>query len=154
MPMDIGQPILVIEDSDDDFEVLMMAFKAIEDFNYRIDRCTDGKEAIEYLFRKGPYESLEEYNLPGLILLDLTLPGSHGMELLDLIKTSRKLSHIPTIIFTSFDNDKIARECYSSGVNSFIVKPMEFRDTVQKISQTCNYWLNIASLPKPRFRIS
>ena len=139
--MELSQPILIIEDNDDDFEAIIRAFKRVPEFNYRIDRCVNGSEAIDYLCRQGPFANLRDYNLPGLLLLDLNMPGSTGFDVLEVVKSKKHLRTIPAIVLTTSQDQKDIQASYASGANTFVEKPQDFSELTLIIQRFAQYWL-------------
>ena len=142
------QSILVVEDSDDDFEIMMEGFDADTTFKNPVVRCEDGRDALNYLFHEPPYEDAEEHPRPGIILLDLNLPGIDGREALRRIKQSSKLSRIPVIVLTTSNDERDIQECYSLGANSYIQKPVDLGKFLEAVQRLKEYWLGVAILPK------
>lgn len=150
-PMELSQPILIIEDNDDDYEAIIRAFKKLPNFEYRIDRCIDGEEAIDYLLRQGPFASLRDYNLPGLLLVDLDMSSPDCIDVLKTIKSKEHLCAIPAIILTISHGENDIQAAYASGANTFVEKPLSFSELTKTIHHLTKYWLETASLPMPKF---
>ena len=120
----ISPPLLVIEDSDEDFTALVrIANKII--VNSSIYRCEDGEEALNFLYREEEYTDESISPRPSLIVLDLNLPGIDGREVLATIKQDRDLKTIPVIVFSTSSNPKDIDACYRQGVSGYIIKPMD-----------------------------
>jgi CheY-like chemotaxis protein len=102
----------------------------------------DGEEALRYL-----EHSKEEQAIPGLILLDLKLPKISGLEVLESIKADRNLKRIPVVVLTSSEEAKDVDECYRLGVNSYIVKPVDFKKFMEAIRTLGYYWLLLNKPP-------
>lgn len=94
------QPILVIEDSDEDFEALQRMMRHQQVVN-PIFRCTDGDDALDFLYHTGAYQEPQFAPRPSFILLDLNLPGTDGREVLEQIKQDQNLKKIPVVVFTT-----------------------------------------------------
>lgn len=121
--------ILLIED--DRIEVLKLKRAIAEEFdNYILQLATNGNEAFSML--KG--------NLPDMILLDLNMPDTNGIEFLKIIKTDEKLKHIPVIVLTTSNNNKDIYECYKLGIAGYIIKPLKYEDYEEKIKAVIKYW--------------
>lgn len=143
----LKQPLLVIEDSDEDFAALARAINKAEILN-PIYRCEDGEEALDFLYREGEYEDKSLSPRPSLIMLDLNLPGTDGREVLATLKKDRDLQAIPVVIFSTSSNPKDIESCYRNGVCGYIVKPMNL-DKLQKLVKTfLSYWFKVVELPK------
>ncbi|MDE1207617.1 response regulator [Tenacibaculum larymnensis] len=121
--------ILLIED--DKIEVLKFN-RAITPVleNHIITQANNGKEAL----------SLLEKDLPNIILLDLNMPDTNGIEFLSILKNDEKLKHIPTIVLTTSDNDKDITECYRLGIAGYVLKPLKYQDYEKKIGTIIGYW--------------
>ncbi len=145
--MNESQTILIVEDSDDDFFATMRAFKKNNLVN-PVQRCTNGDQALDYLFQRGEFAAPAKAPRPGIILLDLNLPGTDGRDVLQTIKAAPQLQKIPVIILTTSNAEYNVEWCYSVGVNSYVQKPVDFEGFIRAISLLSDYWLNISILPK------
>ncbi len=141
-----NQPILVIEDSDEDFEALQRMVYHQQVLN-PIFRCTDGDEALDFLYRSGAYNNPRLAPRPALILLDLNLPGTDGREVLEQIKQDRDLKKIPVVVFTTSSNPKDIEICYRHCIASYIIKPIDIDRLKQTFQYFLTYWLDIVVLP-------
>jgi two-component system response regulator len=135
-----SQPILIVEDSADDFEATKRAF-AKANLRNEIVHAVSGEEAIAYL-------ALETSIKPGLILLDLNMPGQDGRKTLEIIKRAPNLKTIPVIILTTSNDERDVKACYELGANTYIQKPVDFDGLISAIRQLKEYWFEIALLPK------
>lgn len=140
-------PILIVEDSDEDFEATKRAFDRINAQN-PILRCLEGGEALDYLHNQGQYKDKDKYPLPGIILLDLNLPGTDGRAVLQEIKNNPKLKNIPVVILTTSNADQDIISCYGTGANSYIQKPIDVKELFKAISMLKDYWFDVVILPK------
>ena len=138
--------ILLVEDNPSDIELTLYALKKFH-VAERIDIVRDGVEALEYLFRTGSYASRQAEDLPQLILLDLKLPKLDGLEVLRQIKANQHTHTIPVIALTSSREDTDVRESYRLGVNSYIVKPIDFDNFIELIRRLGTYWLHHNQTP-------
>jgi len=132
--------ILLIEDNPRDVEMTLRALKKNRITN-NIKVVNDGAEALDFLFKKGKFSDMEIPNRPRIILLDLKLPKVDGIEVLRTIKNDPQLKVIPIIILTSSREERDIVESYRLGVNSYIVKPVEFDTFVEAIRKIGLYWL-------------
>lgn len=132
--------ILLAEDSDYDAE---MAILALEEHNIsnKIYRVSDGEEAIDFLFSKGNYADRKSKSLPRLILLDLKMPKVDGLEVLEEIRKNESTKYIPVVMLTSSKEEQDIVKSYQLGVNSYIVKPVEFEKFSQAVQDIGFYWL-------------
>lgn len=140
--------LLVIEDSDEDFEALNRIMRRTCQFEVPTTRCVDGDDALDFLYREGPYADRSESEQPGLILLDLNLPGTDGREVLSHIKQDEQLKSIPVVIMTTSSNPRDVEECYRSGVNSYMLKPTNVNQLKRSVQLFIDYWYKVAILPK------
>jgi CheY-like chemotaxis protein len=142
-----SQPILIVEDSPEDYETTLRAFKKSGLAN-PVFRCEDGDEALDYLFRRGEYQDMEKSPRPGIILLDLNLPGTDGREVLREIKKDGTLKNIPVIILTTSTNEQDIEGCYDAGASSYLSKPVDLNGFMESIQRLTDYWFEIVILPR------
>jgi CheY-like chemotaxis protein len=147
MNSDSRQSILIVEDSDDDYFATERAFKKSCLLN-PVYRCTNGDQALDFLFRRGVYADSESAPRPGMILLDLNLPGTDGRDVLGIIKSDQNLNLIPVIVLTTSDAEQDVARCYAAGANSYVKKPVNLTGFVEAIARLKEYWLEVALLPK------
>lgn len=133
------QPILIVEDSDDDFEATKRAFSKTNLRN-PIQHALSGEEALSYLKSSS--------QKPGIILLDLNMPGMDGRMTLEHIKKNEKWKKIPVVILTTSDDERDVKACYELGANTYVQKPVDFDGLISAIKQLKEYWFEIALLPK------
>jgi CheY-like chemotaxis protein len=141
------QLILIVEDNDDDYITTMRAFKKANLSN-PVRRCTNGDQALDYLFQRGEFAATGTAPRPGLILLDLNLPGTDGREVLGIIKAAPELQKIPAIVLTTSNAEQDIEQCYAAGANSYVQKPVDFEGFIRAIARLSEYWLEVAILPK------
>jgi CheY-like chemotaxis protein len=133
--------ILLVEDNPNDAELTIRALKKRNLANHLV-WLKDGAEALEFLFRTGPFESRPQ-GQPKLILLDLKMPKVNGIEVLRRVKEDEYLRTIPVVVMTSSHEDQDIAESYRLGVNSYLVKPVEFEQFQEVASNAGFYWLLI-----------
>ncbi len=142
-----AQPLLLIEDSDEDFEAFGRILRN-SPISTSIYRCTNGDDALDFLYHTGKYtDSGTKAPRPAIILLDLNLPGTDGRELLREIKQDNTLKTIPVVVLTTSSNPKDITACYQRGANGYIIKPMNFDNLKQAIQMFIKYWFEISVLP-------
>ncbi|MEQ8583741.1 MAG: response regulator [Marinoscillum sp.] len=131
--------ILLVEDNKSDAELTLMA---LEDFHLsnQIVWLKNGKEALDFLFGRGEYEGRDTLQVPKIILLDLKMPKVDGIEVLRAVRSDPKTKFIPVTVLTSSKEDKDIVETYQLGVNSYIVKPVDFDQFVKAVKDVGYYW--------------
>ena len=134
-------PILMIEDSPEDYQATVRSFRKANVEN-PIFRCADGEEALDFLYRRGPFADTVRAPRPALILLDLNMPGTDGREVLAEIKTNASLRLIPVLILTTSAHDLDIEQCYRAGANSYIQKPVEVAEFFAAIVRIKEYWID------------
>ena len=137
--------ILLIEDNPNDLELALHALRRHHLAN-RIQVARDGEEALTYLF--GPDGDKTPPN-PKVILLDLKLPKVDGIEVLRRIKGNEQTKKVPVVVLTSSREDRDIVETYDLGVNSYIVKPVDFEQFTEAVRQLGLYWALLNQPPKP-----
>ena len=138
--------ILLVEDNPNDVEMALRAFKKNKLAN-SIFVVEDGEEALDFIFTKGNFADREEKNLPKIILLDLKLPKVDGLEVLREIKGDENTKVIPVVVLTSSKEESDIVESYKLGVNSYIVKPVDFDKFVNTVRDLGFYWLLLNQRP-------
>jgi len=139
--------ILLVEDNPTDAELTLRALKKNNIAN-RIEIVTDGDLALDFIFAKGKYSGRNPDRIPKLILLDLKLPKKGGLEVLSEIKGNPKTRLIPIVALTSSKEERDIVESYKLGVNSYIVKPVDFDKFILAIKEIGIYWLLINHPPR------
>lgn len=135
--------ILLVEDNPGDVRLLEEAMDEA-DISHRIHVASNGRDALEFIQQRGPYEDAPR---PDLVLLDLNLPQLSGEEVLDSLKTDTDHCEIPVIMLTSSDTPENVRRAYRLGANAYLTKPVdpdEFVDIARSIEE---FWLATATLP-------
>ncbi len=138
--------ILLVEDNMGDAELTMRALKK-DNLTNKLVHVENGAEALDYIFAKGAYIDRNEKNLPQIIVLDLKMPKVNGIEVLQKIKANERTRKIPVIVLTSSKEDPDIEKCYSLGVNSYVVKPVEFGKFVKAVNDLGLYWLKLNQTP-------
>lgn len=138
--------ILFVEDNLDDARLTIRALKK-KNLANNILHLKNGEEAIDYLFAKGIYADRNKTDHPKLILLDLKMPKINGLEVLEAIKADPLTQTIPVVVLTSSQEDPDIRRCYALGVNSYIVKPVNFENFFDAVTKLGVYWLMVNKGP-------
>lgn len=140
--------ILLVEDSPDDLELTQRALRKANLTN-PIHVARDGAEALDFLFGEGEHSARAAANPPSVILLDLKLPKVDGLEVLKRIKADPHTAAIPVVVLTSSKEQNDVVESYALGVNSYIVKPVNFERFAEAVQQLGMYWLLLNQPPRP-----
>lgn len=132
--------ILIVEDNPNDAEMALRAFKK-NNLTNSVLVVGDGEEALNFVFAKGKFSKREKSIRPKIILLDLKLPKIDGLEVLKAIKSDPETRVIPVIMLTSSKEESDIVKSYQLGVNSYIIKPVEFDKFVKAVRDLGLYWL-------------
>jgi CheY-like chemotaxis protein len=138
--------ILLVEDNPNDAELALRALKKNKLAN-KVIRVVDGEEALDYVFARKSFKSRNRLNIPKLILLDLKLPKIDGLEVLKILKSDDITRLIPVVVLTSSREEKDIVESYRLGVNSYIVKPVDFDKFIESVKDIGLYWLLLNQQP-------
>ncbi len=138
--------ILIVEDNGEDYEVTRRALHKVGLSN-PVLRCEDGDEALDYLFRRGRYTLPESSPRPGVILLDLNMPGTDGFEVLSEIKQDKELRRIPVVVLTTSSNPFDVQRSYDGGASSYIQKPVDLNGFIAAIRRFKEYWFETVFIP-------
>ncbi len=138
--------ILLIEDNPDDVELTLRALKK-NNLTNPLVVLQDGAEALDYLFATGRYAQRSMSTLPKVVLLDLKLPLVSGIEVLRQCKADERTRRIPIVVLTSSREEPDIQACYNLGVNSYIVKPVDFTQFTEAVRQAGLYWLLLNEPP-------
>ena len=137
--------ILLVEDNPEDAEMTMRALRKRNLANH-LHWVKDGEEALEYLFCTGRYAGRDLSHPPRLVLLDIKMPKVDGIEVLRRVKSS-ELRQVPVVVMTSSNEERDVLESYRLGVNSYIVKPVQFDDFLETVSKIGLYWVLTNRVP-------
>jgi CheY-like chemotaxis protein len=138
--------ILLVEDEEAHAELTKRAIRKAGNAN-RVDIVSNGEQALDYLYNRGPYADKEEYPAPGLILLDIKLPGIDGIDVLKAIKEDPDLKRIPVIMLTTSEREEDIVRSYEHYANSYLTKPVGFKAFEEKIAQVDFYWMILNKPP-------
>jgi CheY-like chemotaxis protein len=131
--------ILLVEDNPHDAELTLRALKRHNLAN-NVYVARDGEEALDFIFGSGPFARRSQNGLK-VILLDLKLPKVGGLEVLQRLKSDEKTKTIPVVVLTSSHEDRDIQKAYELGVNSYVVKPVEFESFAKSVAELGFYWL-------------
>lgn len=145
------KPILLIEDNPHDLELTLVALERSQLAN-EVIVLRDGAEALDYLFRRGPYATRDDGN-PAVLLLDLKLPKVDGLEVLKAVRESAELRSVPIVMLTSSREEPDLQRAYELGVNAYVVKPVEFKEFVSAISDLGIFWAVLNEPPPGSLRL-
>lgn len=139
--------ILIVEDNPQDAELTLRAIRKNNLAN-KFYVAEDGEEALDFIFCRGKYIQRTFSSPPKVIFLDLKLPKISGLEVLQEIKSDPRTKPLPVVMVTSSREDPDIRRAYEFGVNSYVVKPVNFEDFLNAMSQTGLYWLLVNQPPR------
>jgi two-component system response regulator len=139
--------VLLVEDNTRDAE---MTLRALRKFNFgnRLHWAKDGAEALDFIFCAGPHADRAGAPLLKLVLLDLKMPRVDGIEVLSRVKSDPVARAIPVVVMTSSNEDRDVVESYRLGVNSYIVKPVEFAPFAEVVASIGLYWVLTNRVPQ------
>ena len=138
--------ILLVEDNPDDVDLAIYALRRHKLANH-IHVSRDGVEALDFLFCRGEYSECDPHHLPKLVLLDLKMPRLNGLEVLKAIRENPRTAGVPVVILTTSKEERDMIEGYRSGANSYIVKPVDFKQFSDIVRQLGFYWLLLNEQP-------
>jgi CheY-like chemotaxis protein len=142
-----GVEILLVEDNPQDLELTQRALRKAN-LTHRTHVARDGAEALDFIFCEGPYASRNITDTPKVIFLDLKLPKVDGLEALARIKSDPRTRNIPVVVLTSSKEQSDVLKSYDLGVNSYIVKPVNFESFAASVQELGMYWLMRNQPPK------
>ena len=130
--------ILIVEDDPNDIELMITALAA-SNLDSSVVVARNGVDALEYLRRSGDHAGRLPGN-PAVVVLDLKIPKINGLEVLREIKSDDKLKLIPVVVISSSDSQKDIKQCYESGANAYVVKPVDFFSFVARVKNIALFW--------------
>jgi two-component system response regulator len=139
--------ILLAEDNPADAEMTLRALRRYNLAN-KVHWVKDGEEALDYMFRSGAYAGRDPALVPKLVMLDIKMPKVDGIEVLRRLKTSEETRTIPVVVMTSSNEERDVVESYRLGVNSYIVKPVQFEHFLETVAKIGLYWVITNRVPK------
>jgi len=132
--------ILLVEDNPYDVELTLTALKE-NNLTNKVHVLNDGADALEFIFATGAHSQRNIKNVPNVVLLDLKLPKVNGLEVLRRIKSDERTKKIPVVVLTSSQEERDVVESYNLGVNSYIIKPIDFNKFIDAVAKLSLYWV-------------
>ena len=139
--------ILLVEDNPYDVELTLTALKE-NNLTNKVHVLNDGAEALELIFATGAHAERNIKNIPKVILLDLKLPKVNGLEVLRRIKSDERTKKIPVVVLTSSQEERDVVGSYNLGVNSYIIKPVDFNKFIDAVAKLSLYWVLLNKPPQ------
>ena len=133
--------VLVVEDSVDDFEMLLWANTQLTDHHVTLERAVDAPSALALLAKGRP---------PELVLLDINLGAATGFDVLDGIRNDERLRTLPVVAWTSSEIERDIHEAYARGANGYVTKPFGLKPLVTALTGLFGFWCSVARLPHVR----
>ena len=140
--------ILLVDDNDDDVELTLRAFEKAGLSN-PVHVCSDGEDALNYLFREGPHAGRVGEDMPLVVLLDLKMPKVDGAEVLARLRADERTRLLPVTVLTSSDADQDVLRCYDAGANSYVCKPVDFAKFAEAVGRLGLYCVLTNRVVKP-----
>ena len=141
-----SQPVLLVEDDENDILFVQRAFKQAGILN-PIVVARNGDDAVDYLGGTGAFADRDRHPLPVFVLLDLKLPRRTGLEVLQWVKERAGVKRIPIVVLTSSKHDSDVNRAYELGANSYLVKPVSFQGLIELVKTLQLYWLVLNERP-------
>ena len=140
--------ILLVEDNPQDVELTLRALRKANVTN-RILVAHDGEEALQFIFCEGPHAERKIEDGPRVVLLDLKLPKVDGLEVLKRLKADPRTASIPIVVLSSSQEERDLAASYKLGVNSYVVKSMDFDQFAETVGLLGQYWIQLNQTPRP-----
>jgi two-component system response regulator len=138
--------IVLVEDNPNDAELAMRALKEYNLAN-KLMWLKDGVEALDFIFAQGQYADRSIEDVPKVVLLDLKLPRVDGLEVLEKVKSDTRTKSIPVVVLTSSSEERDIIASYNLGVNSYVIKPVDFDKFVDAAKEIGLYWMLLNKPP-------
>ena len=139
--------ILLVEDNESDAEMTIFALNQNNLAN-KLLHVKNGADALDFIFAEGNYTARQTNVKPKVVLLDLKLPKVNGIEVLQKIRCDKRTKNMPVVVLTSSKEDPDIQKCYDLGVNSYVVKPVEFDAFQKAIVELGLYWMIVNQQPQ------
>jgi two-component system response regulator len=134
--------IMLVEDDSDHVALILRSLRKQEMLD-DVMVMLDGEEALDFLFARGAFAGRDTTIMPSVILLDLKLPKVSGLQVLERVRSDERTRKLPVVVLTSSDMEEDMRESYRLGANSYVVKPVDFREFLDNIRQLIHYWMHL-----------
>jgi CheY-like chemotaxis protein len=138
--------ILLVEDNQMDIELTLDAFRQVN-LEESLHVVRTGEQALQYMLGQAPFADRQAHPQPDLVLMDLKLPGLNGLEVVAKLKTTPQVKRIPIVVLTSSREEGDLLTSYENGANSYLIKPVTFKDFLEVVTSLENYWLNLNVTP-------
>lgn len=138
--------LMLVEDDENDVRITRRALKK-SGLEGELIVAHDGQEALDYLYRRPPFEDTSIHRLPGLMLLDINIPKVNGIEVLRTLKEDLVLRSLPILMLTTSTRQEDVAAAYAHGANGYIYKPIQFSRFVEVIRTLGEYWSRVARVP-------
>jgi two-component system response regulator len=138
--------ILLVEDNQDDVDLTLRALDK-QNIANDIEVVRDGAEALDFIFARGSYSNRNPKQLPQLVLLDINLPRVSGLEVLKRLRENQGTRMVPVVMLTTSNEERDVVESYTSGANSYVQKPIDFKEFSEAVRQLGIYWLMVNEAP-------
>jgi len=132
---------LLVEDNSDDVELMQHACRKTG-LGCALLVVNDGNEALDFMFAKGDFADHDVTHLPRLILMDLKMPEVSGDKVLKILRSDKRTSTVPIVIFSCSNEESDIKQCYANGANDYIQKPVDFKEFVSVVQQLGEHWLD------------
>lgn len=138
--------LLIVDDDPSQLHLTQILMRDLG-LSHRCHYVSNGQDALDFLCRNSPFESAPR---PDLILLDLNMPGMHGCQVLQIVKSDVRFNTIPVIVLSNSENATDITACYSQHANAYIRKPLDLESNLQILKNINEFWTRTARLPKPQ----
>jgi two-component system response regulator len=140
--------IMLVEDDSDHVALILRSLRKQEMLD-DVMVMLDGEEALDFLFARGAFAGRDTAIMPSVILLDLKLPKVSGLQVLERVRSDQRTRKLPVVVLTSSDMEEDIRESYRLGANSYVLKPVDFREFLDNIRQLIHYWMHLNRTNSP-----
>ena len=147
MPDTASLRVLLVEDNPVHAKLISRAIHESQP-STEVIHVTDGEPAMDMLLRRGDYLAEPTWRLPDLVVLDLRLPDMDGFEVLQVVRATESIRHLPVIVVSSSDLQEDVMLSYRHGANTYIVKPADYSDFLHRMGGLHEYWRKVAVLPR------